>query len=158
MLSKKRSEAARKLEKQVQAETTDLAMKSNFRIEISSSEEEGNWSPYGFDQVVYMIATNPGEPLSQLEHIASGGELSRVMLALKATVEAGDSSRSGRKRNAGAQRTLIFDEIDTGIGGRAAEAVGRKLKNPSRPQQGLSLPHPPHIATLPYPTHRVVTR
>src|SRR5438128_7755553 len=105
MLSKKRSEAARKLEKQVEAETTDLAMKSNFRIEVSSSEDEGNWSPYGFDQVVYMIATNPGEPLSQLEHIASGGQLSRVMLALKATVEAGDSSRSGRKRNAGAQRT-----------------------------------------------------
>ncbi|PYX68539.1 MAG: DNA repair protein RecN, partial [Acidobacteria bacterium] len=132
MLSKKRSEAARKLEKQVQAETTDLAMKSDFRIEVSSSEDEGNWSPYGFDQVVYMIATNPGEPLRQLEHIASGGELSRVMLALKATVEAGDSSRSGRKRNAGAQRTLIFDEIDTGIGGRAAEAVGKKLKSLSR--------------------------
>src|SRR5712691_7971131 len=135
MLSKRRSEAARKLEKQVEAETTDLAMKSNFRIEISSSEEEGNWSPYGFDQVVYMIATNPGEPLRQLEHIASGGELSRVMLALKATVEAGDSSRSGRKRNAGAQRTLIFDEIDNGIGGRDAEAVGKKLNSLSRTNQ-----------------------
>ena len=148
MLSKKRSEAARKLEKQVQAETTDLAMKSNFRIEISSSEEEGNWSPYGFDQVVYMIATNPGEPLRQLEHIASGGELSRVMLALKATVEAGDSSRSGRKRNAGAQRTLIFDEIDTGIGGRAAEAVGKKLKSLSRTNQVLCVTHLPQIATF----------
>ena len=148
MLSKKRSEAARKLEKQVQAETTDLAMKSDFRIEVSSSEDEGNWSPYGFDQVVYMIATNPGEPLRQLEHIASGGELSRVMLALKATVEAGDSSRSGRKRNAGAQRTLIFDEIDTGIGGRAAEAVGKKLKSLSRTNQVLCVTHLPQIATF----------
>ena len=148
MLSKKRSEAARKLEKQVEAETTDLAMKSNFRIEISSSEEEGNWSPQGFDQVVYMISTNPGEPLRQLEHIASGGELSRVMLALKATVEAGDSSRSGRKRNAGAQRTLIFDEIDTGIGGRAAEAVGKKLKSLSRTNQVLCVTHLPQIATF----------
>ena len=148
MLSKRRSEAARKLEKQVEAETTDLAMKSNFRIEISSSEEEGNWSPQGFDQVVYMISTNPGEPLRQLEHIASGGELSRVMLALKATVEAGDSSRSGRKRNAGAQRTLIFDEIDTGIGGRAAEAVGKKLKSLSRTNQVLCVTHLPQIATF----------
>ncbi len=148
MLSKRRSEAARKLEKQVEAETTDLAMKSNFHIEISSSEDEGNWSPYGFDQVVYMISTNPGEPLRQLEHIASGGELSRVMLALKATVEAGDSSRSGRKRNAGAQRTLIFDEIDTGIGGRAAEAVGKKLKSLSRTNQVLCVTHLPQIATF----------
>jgi len=148
MLSKKRSEAARKLEKQVEAETTDLAMKSNFRIEISSSEEEGNWSPQGFDQVVYMISTNPGEPLRQLEHIASGGELSRVMLALKATVETGVSSRSGRKRNAGAQRTLIFDEIDTGIGGRAAEAVGKKLKSLSRTNQVLCVTHLPQIATF----------
>ena len=148
MLSKRRSEAARKLEKQVEAETTDLAMKSNFHIEISSSEDEGNWSPYGFDQVVYMISTNPGEPLRQLEHIASGGELSRVMLTLKATVEAGVSSRSGRKRSAGAQRTLIFDEIDTGIGGRAAEAVGKKLKSLSRGNQVLCVTHLPQIATF----------
>src|SRR5216684_4903926 len=141
MLSKRRSEAARKLEKQVEAETTDLAMKSNFHIEISSSEDEGNWSPYGFDQVVYMISTNPGEPLRQLEHIASGGELSRVMLALKATVEAA----SGKKRNSGAQRTLVFDEIDIGIGGRAAEAVGKKLKSLSRSNQVLCVTHLPQI-------------
>ena len=88
-LSKKRAEAARRLEKLVEAEINDLAMKSTFRIEMTSSEEEGNWMESGIDQVVYMIATNPGEPLRQLEHIASGGELSRVMLALKASVEAG---------------------------------------------------------------------
>jgi DNA repair protein RecN (Recombination protein N) len=91
-----------------------------------------------------MIATNPGEPLRQLEHIASGGELSRVMLALKASVE----SVSGKKRNSGAQRTLVFDEIDTGIGGRAAEAVGKKLKSLSRSNQVLCVTHLPQIATF----------
>ncbi len=91
-LSKKRTDAARKLEKLVEAEINDLAMKSAFRIEITRSEEEGNWTASGIDQVVYMIATNPGEPMRQLEHIASGGELSRVMLALKASVETGNSA------------------------------------------------------------------
>src|SRR5580700_1796294 len=88
-LSKSRQDAARKLEKLVEAEINDLAMKSAFRIGITTVEEEGNWSASGIDQVVYMIATNPGEPMRQLEHIASGGELSRVMLALKVSVEAG---------------------------------------------------------------------
>src|SRR6202167_1236558 len=88
-LSKKREDAARKLEKLVEAEINDLAMKSAFRIEMTTAEEEGNWTATGVDQVVYMIATNPGEPMRQLEHIASGGELSRVMLALKVSVEAG---------------------------------------------------------------------
>jgi DNA repair protein RecN (Recombination protein N) len=96
-LSKKRADAARRLEKLVEAEINDLAMKSAFRIEVSTSEEEGNWTGFGIDQVVYMISTNPGEPLRQLEHIASGGELSRVMLALKASVEAGQPSIGGKR-------------------------------------------------------------
>src|SRR5450631_2454868 len=144
LLSKKRADAARKLEKLVEAEIHDLAMKSAFRIEMTSSEEEGNWTASGIDQVVYMISTNPGEPLRQMEHIASGGELSRVMLALKASVEAAP----GKKRNSGAQRTLVFDEIDTGIGGRAAEAVGKKLKSLSRSNQVLCVTHLPQIATF----------
>ena len=143
-ISKKRYEAARKLEKLVEAEIKDLAMKSSFRIEISGSDEEGNWTATGFDQVLYMIATNPGEPLRQMEHIASGGELSRVMLALKASVEAASS----KKRSSGAQRTLVFDEIDTGIGGRAAEAVGKKLKSLSRSNQVLCVTHLPQIASF----------
>jgi DNA repair protein RecN (Recombination protein N) len=148
-LSKKRAEAARRLEKLVEAEINDLAMKSTFRIEMTSSEEEGNWTVSGIDQVVYMIATNPGEPLRQLEHIASGGELSRVMLALKASVEAGSMQDSGsRKKREKGQRTLVFDEIDTGIGGRAAEAVGRKLKSLSRSNQVLCVTHLPQIATF----------
>jgi len=142
-ISKKRYDVARKLEKLVEAEINDLAMKSSFRIEVSGTDEEGNWTASGFDQVVYLIATNPGEPLRRLEHIASGGELSRVMLALKASVEAGQG-----KRKASVQRTLVFDEIDTGIGGRAAEAVGKKLKALSRANQVLCVTHLPQIATF----------
>ena len=153
-LSKNREHAARKLEKLVEAEINDLAMKSAFRIEITTVEEEGNWSPSGIDQVVYMISTNPGEPMRQLEHIASGGELSRVMLALKVSVEEGagvaraPSPAKARNSRAAPQRTMVFDEIDTGIGGRAAEAVGKKLKSLARSNQVLCVTHLPQIATF----------
>jgi DNA repair protein RecN (Recombination protein N) len=146
-LSKKRYEAARKLEKLVEAAINDLAMKSSFHIEVTGSDEEQNWSASGFDQVVYMISTNPGEPMRRLEHTASGGELSRVMLALKASVEATAVS-GGKKKGSGVPRTLVFDEIDTGIGGRAAEAVGKKLKDLSRTSQVLCVTHLPQIATF----------
>jgi DNA repair protein RecN (Recombination protein N) len=148
VLAKKRADAARKLEKLVEAEINDLAMKSAFRIEITNSEEEGNWSASGIDQVLYMISTNPGEPLRQLEHIVSGGELSRVMLALKASVEAGANPALRKKRDGNSQRTLVFDEIDIGIGGRAAEAVGKKLKALARSNQVLCVTHLPQIATF----------
>ena len=144
-ISKKRYEAARKLEKLVEAEINDLAMKAHFKIEVSGTDEEGNWTASGFDQVVYLISTNPGEPLRQLEHIASGGELSRVMLALKSSVARTPLSAPARRA---AQRTLVFDEIDTGIGGGAAEAVGRKLKSLSRSSQVLCVTHLPQIATF----------
>jgi len=162
-LSKKRADAARRLEKLVEGEINDLAMKSAFRIEITSSEEEGNWTGSGIDQAVYMISTNSGEPLRQLEHIASGGELSRVILALKASVEAASDpiSRKGgekwgtqdgpsrkKREKRGTQKTLVFDEIDTGIGGRAAEAVGKKLKSLARSNQVLCVTHLPQIATF----------
>jgi len=146
--SRKRHEAARKLEKLVEAAINDLAMKAEFHIEVSGSEEEGNWTASGFDQVLYMISTNPGDPLRRLEHIASGGELSRVMLALKASVECGSTAKSTRALAPAAQRTLVFDEIDAGIGGRAAEAVGKKLKALSRSNQVLCVTHLPQIATF----------
>ena len=146
-LSKKRYEFARKLEKLVEAAVHDLAMTATFRIEVTGSDDEENWSSCGFDQVVYMISTNPGEPLRRLEHIASGGELSRVMLALKASVEATAGS-GGKKKSPGVPRTLVFDEIDTGIGGRAAEAVGKKLKDLARTNQVLCVTHLPQIATF----------
>jgi len=144
VISKKRCESARKLERLVEAEINDLAMRSTFKIEVSGTDNQTNWTAAGFDQVIYMIATNPGEPLRPLEQIASGGELSRIMLALKVSVESG----TGRKKTAGVQRTLVFDEIDTGIGGRAAEAVGKKLKSLSRSNQVLCVTHLPQIATF----------
>jgi DNA repair protein RecN (Recombination protein N) len=147
LLSKMRMEAAHRLEKRVEAEINDLAMKSAFRVEMTRSAEEAGWTASGIDQVVYMISTNPGEPMRQLEHIASGGELSRVMLALKASVEAGDVSHKKRERS-GTDKTLVFDEIDTGIGGRAAEAVGNKLKQLARTNQVLCVTHLPQIATF----------
>jgi DNA repair protein RecN (Recombination protein N) len=153
VISKKRYEAARKLEKLVEDEINDLAMKSEFHIEVSGTDEEGNWTASGFDQVLYLISTNPGEPLRRLENIASGGELSRVMLALKVSVEAGAVGKKPSVARAPSpasspQRTLIFDEIDTGIGGRAAEAVGKKLKALSRANQVLCVTHLPQIATF----------
>ena len=148
-VSRKRYEAARKLEKLVEAEINDLAMKSGFKIEVSGSDEAGNWTAAGFDQVLYLISTNPGEPLRRLEQIASGGELSRVMLALKASVESGTSRVPSRSTSARRpERTLVFDEVDIGIGGRAAEAVGKKLKSLSRNNQVLCVTHLPQIATF----------
>jgi DNA repair protein RecN (Recombination protein N) len=144
-LSRKRYEAAKKLEKTVEAEINDLAMKARFKIEIGGTDEESNWTASGFDQVLYMISANPGEPLGPVDEIASGGELSRVMLALKASVEAG---KTRSKKDPAHQRTLVFDEIDTGIGGRAAEAVGKKLKTLSKTKQVLCITHLPQIASF----------
>ncbi len=110
-----------------------------------SSSENPHWSASGWDEVEYRIATNPGEPLKPLVEIASGGELSRVLLALKVAVEEGSSSKSKKKTT---PRTLVFDEIDIGIGGRAAEAVGQKLKALARAQQVLCVTHLPQIAAF----------
>jgi DNA repair protein RecN (Recombination protein N) len=141
-VSKRRYSAARELQKLVETEINQLAMKAQFRIEVSGSDEPATWTAAGFDGVAYMISPNPGEPLKPVEQIASGGELSRVMLALKATIEAGKKSKGGT------QRTLVFDEIDTGIGGRAAEAVGKKLKSLARANQVLCITHLPQIASF----------
>jgi DNA repair protein RecN (Recombination protein N) len=146
-LSRKRLEAGRKLEKLVEAEINDLAMRASFRIAVEENEGGEHWTSSGINQVVYRITTNTGETMRPLEQIASGGELSRVMLALKASVEAG-TNPAGKKKSAAAQRTLVFDEIDTGIGGRAAEAVGKKLKALSKGNQVLCVTHLPQIATF----------
>ncbi|MBI3474152.1 MAG: DNA repair protein RecN [Acidobacteria bacterium] len=146
-VSRKRAEAGRKLEKLVEAEINDLAMRASFRIAVEEQDSEDHWTPSGINQVEYRIATNTGEPMRPMEEIASGGELSRVMLALKASVEAG-ANPAGKKKSAAAQRTLVFDEIDTGIGGRAAEAVGKKLKALSKGNQVLCVTHLPQIATF----------
>lgn len=143
-ISQQRSETSRKLQKLVEAEVNALAMNAKFRVEVAANEEPAAWASAGFDQVQYLIATNPGEPLLPLERIASGGELSRVMLALKAVIETGAASR--QKIESREVRTIVFDEIDAGIGGRAAEAVGKKLRALSAGQQVLCITHLPQIA------------
>jgi len=144
-LSMERGVAAAKLAKLAEAQINSLAMKARFEIALTSSEGASRWSSSGWDEVEYRIATNLGEPLKPLHEIASGGEMSRVMLALKVAVE--ETSSKTRKKNP-TPRTLVFDEIDIGIGGRAAEAVGQKLKTLSRGQQILCVTHLPQIAAF----------
>jgi len=153
-VSRKRSDAARRLEKMVEAEINDLAMRASFAIAVEENAAEEQWSSSGINQVIYRIAPNAGEAMRPLEQIASGGELSRVMLALKVSVEA-SAPAAGKKSVSRAslpasssQRTLVFDEIDTGIGGRAAEAVGKKLKALAKGNQVLCVTHLPQIATF----------
>ena len=144
-LTAARMEAARKLEKLAEAQINDLAMSTKFKIRVTMEQAQASWTAHGWDRVECLIATNAGEPLKPLHEIASGGEMSRVMLALKVTVEEG---ALGRKKKAVLPRTLVFDEIDIGIGGRAAEAVGRKLKTLSKGQQVLCITHLPQIAAF----------
>lgn len=143
-LSAARKTAGAKLAKLAEAQINTLAMKTKFEVAITSDERESAWSPAGWDSVEYRISTNPGEPMKPLTEIASGGELSRVMLALKVAVE--ESASKSKKKTT--PRTLVFDEIDIGIGGRAAEAVGQKLKALSRGQQVLCVTHLPQIAAF----------
>ncbi len=145
-LHTERIAAAKKLEKLVEAQVNDLAMKAKLGVSVTANEDSEVWTAYGWDAVEFRIATNPGEPLKLLDEIASGGEMSRVMLALKVTVEEG--AARGPRRKTAVPRTLVFDEIDIGIGGRAAEAVGRKLKELSKAQQVLCVTHLPQIAAF----------
>ena len=147
-LSKARTEAAGRLEKLAEAQINDLAMSVHFKVQVNSDRTPSNWSAHGWDQVECLIATNAGEPLKPLHEIASGGEMSRVMLALKVTVEEAAGGTAVRKKKMALPRTLVFDEIDIGIGGRAAEAVGRKLKTLSQGQQVLCITHLPQIAAF----------
>jgi DNA repair protein RecN (Recombination protein N) len=148
-LTRARTAAAGKLEKLAEAHINDLAMKVKFAVQVKAQQAEQHWTRHGWDMVDCRIATNAGEPLKPLDQIASGGELSRVMLALKVSVEEGASRGQGNtRRKAPVPRTLVFDEIDIGIGGRAAEAVGQKLKELSRAQQVLCVTHLPQIAAF----------
>jgi DNA repair protein RecN (Recombination protein N) len=142
-----RTETAKHLEKLAVAQINDLAMHVKFEVRVTAEKDQMSWTAHGWDRVDCLIATNAGEPLKPLDEIASGGEMSRVMLALKVTVEEG-SSGAGKRKKAPLPRTLVFDEIDIGIGGRAAEAVGRKLKTLSRGQQVLCITHLPQIAAF----------
>jgi len=140
-----RRAAAGKLSRLAEEQINSLAMKVRFEVDVRGNENEHGWTAAGWDTVEYRIATNVGEPLKALHEIASGGEMSRVMLALKVSVEEGAAKP---KKWAATPRTLVFDEIDIGIGGRAAEAVGQKLKSLSKGQQVLCVTHLPQIAAF----------
>lgn len=138
-LSKKRKETARILNTEVNEILSKLGMKGT-RFEVSIKQKSGtdlqqNCGPYGKDDIEFMISANPGNPLLPLAKIASGGELSRVMLALKTIFAQTDSVD-----------TLIFDEIDTGIGGEVAVAVGSHLKNLAKKRQIFCITHLASIA------------
>ena len=124
---------ASRLESAIIKELGDLEFaNSEFRIEISKSDEIG---PLGYDRVEFLISTNPGDPLMPLTKIASGGEISRIMLAFKHII--GETDRV---------ETMIFDEIDTGISGHTALVVGRKLAEIAGHRQIISVTHLPQIA------------
>jgi DNA repair protein RecN (Recombination protein N) len=134
-LSAGRKAAGQSLAKRVEAELKPLAMERTvFRIEV----EPAAWSETGADRVQFLVSPNAGEEPRALEKVASGGELSRIALALK-TCLVGTAS-------AGPQRTLVFDEIDTGIGGSAAEGVARRLKALAAENQVLCVTHLAQIA------------
>jgi DNA repair protein RecN (Recombination protein N) len=150
-LTAERNAAAKRLTKVAERQINELAMHARFQVAVVSREDVEAWTGYGWDRAECRIATNPGEPLKALTEIASGGEMSRVMLALKVSVEEGAAAaRLGarRGRRTALPRTLVFDEIDIGIGGRAAEAVGQKLKTLSRSQQVICITHLPQIAAF----------
>ena len=133
-LSQKRKKAAKELAEAVQKELADLGLKSAiFRCRIDTLSEP---TTTGLDQVVFEWAPNPGEGIQPLKAIASGGEMSRVMLALKSVLAGAD-----------AVPTLVFDEIDAGIGGVTAQAVGKKLRQLARHHQILCVSHLPQIAS-----------
>lgn len=135
LLTKERTKAKPVLEKLIKEELSELAMeKSEFVVEISEAPELG---PSGKDLVEFFISTNPGEPPRPLYKIASGGELSRIMLAIKRVLAEVDDVP-----------TLVFDEADTGIGGKVAEKVGRKMKDISRKRQVIVITHLPQIAVF----------
>ncbi len=131
-LTKSRSTAAARLDRAVEAELAPLKME-RARFETSLSASDGG--PDGKDDVSFTVATNPGAPAGQLAKIASGGELSRFLLALKVCL-AGETS----------DVTMIFDEIDRGVGGATASAVGRRLKALAEGGQVLVVTHSPQVA------------
>ena len=151
-LSAQRKSAAARLEKAVARILAELAMeRTAFRIEFSAPAEE-SWKASGMDRVEFLISPNPGEPLRPVDQVASGGELSRLMLALITGAETRRDRPAGTSKERASQtnsaRSLVFDEIDAGIGGRVAEVVGRKLKALAAGHQVLCVTHLPQIASF----------
>ena len=143
-LSERRRKAAAKLQSQVEKELAALAMeKARFEIAFEEPEEGvARWGGSGWDRVRFLVSANPGQPPRPMAQVASGGELSRITLALKSCL----ISTFGKRRKNEAPRTLVFDEIDSGVGGRVAETLGRRLKKLSDSHQLLCVTHLPQIA------------
>lgn len=134
-VSQSRLAAALRLDGKIQAELPDLKMeKARFMTQIST-KPESQWNENGRDEVCFMVSTNPNTPYGSISKIASGGELARFMLALK--VNLAQSSQV---------ETMIFDEVDTGIGGATAQAVGEKLAKLGEQVQVLVVTHSPQVA------------
>lgn len=134
-VSQARLAAALRLDGKIQAELPDLKMeKARFMTQIST-KPENLWNENGRDEVCFMVSTNPNTPYGSISKIASGGELARFMLALK--VNLAQSSQV---------ETMIFDEVDTGIGGATAQAVGEKLAKLGEQVQVLVVTHSPQVA------------
>jgi DNA repair protein RecN (Recombination protein N) len=134
-LSAARSDAATRLDLAVAGELAPLKLDSaRFRTVVEPIGEE-QWGPSGIDRVEFLVSTNPGAPFAPLTRIASGGELSRFILALKVALA-----------EEGGARTLIFDEIDRGVGGAVASAIGERLARLAGSAQVLVVTHSPQVA------------
>jgi DNA repair protein RecN (Recombination protein N) len=140
VLSEKRKKTARKIEKLIAATLQELAIgNAEFRVEVrKETGDDGEYriGPTGMDKIDFLFSANPGEPMKPLSKIISGGELSRVMLALKSILADVDNTP-----------VLIFDEVDAGIGGKTAESVAKKLVLISGRRQLLCITHLPQIAS-----------
>lgn len=137
-LTDSRTEAAKKLEARICSELRDLSMPSvRFKVSVEPIENELGFDRTGADNVRFLISANAGMELGRISKIASGGELSRIMLAMKTAFSDNDPIE-----------TMVFDEIDTGVSGIAAQRVGEKMSDLSRGKQVLCITHLPQIAAL----------
>lgn len=138
-LHEKREKSAKKLEKEIETNLKAVSLeKARFEVRLSGDQTDDKaFTAKGFDKVEFYFSANPGESVKPIGKVASGGELSRLMLILNTTTKLSEASK-----------TMVFDEIDTGIGGRVAEAVGLKLKELARTQQVLCVTHQPQVASL----------
>jgi DNA repair protein RecN (Recombination protein N) len=142
----KREKSARKFEKEIEANLKAVALeKARFEVRIDALDENElqnetsikSFTTKGFDRIEFYFSANVGESVKPIARVASGGEASRLMLILKTTAKLSEF-----------EKAMVFDEIDTGIGGRVAEAVGLKLKELAKTQQVLCVTHQPQIASL----------
>jgi DNA repair protein RecN (Recombination protein N) len=144
ILSSKRRAAAKDLEKRVAAALAELAMeKTRFKVRFDpdipqiTPDDNSGWTERGIEACELLLSPNPGEDLKPLAKIASGGELSRILLALNSVASLDDAGK-----------TLVFDEVDAGIGGGVAEVLGRKLKAIAARHQVLCVTHLPQVASF----------